>query len=389
MYLVEKFEAPNLTDLKSIHERVLQQGAHVQMDSFEPPEFSTYTRPEANERVSKMLLEIGLKRKRCTVLRTRTAECDGVVPDDFYATSNHPTFVYMDGEWVRVKNLRMDACVVIRDNGAFCTLMRDVRAGERVVVGDGGTRTAVFGLPGSDEGGFAFMKSEVSSERQIQSLIKELALHMREIRKREGRIVFVAGPAIVHTGAVAPFCDLIQKGYVNAVLAGNALAVHDIENALYKTSLGVYTDTGIGAIGGHRNHLAAINRVRFHKSVENAVRSGEVGSGIMRALVLGGIPYALAGSIRDDGPLPDTDVDMLVAQRKYAELLRDADMVLMMGSMLHSIGAANMTPRECKMVCVDINPAVIAKLVDRGSSGVEGIVTDVRLFLEALNRELA
>jgi lysine-ketoglutarate reductase/saccharopine dehydrogenase-like protein (TIGR00300 family) len=184
------------------------------------------------------------------------------------------------------------------------------------------------------------------------------------------------------------FCGLIEKGYVSALLSGNALATHDIENALFGTSLGVNTSTAVAVPHGHRHHLVAINRIRYHGSIKNAVEAGELKSGIMYTLVKHHVPFVLAGSIRDDGPLPDTKMDLIEAQNEYAELVQGANMVIMISTMLHAIGTGNMIPATCKTICVDINPAVVSKLVDRGSTQAMGVVTDAGLFVEGLNREL-
>jgi lysine-ketoglutarate reductase/saccharopine dehydrogenase-like protein (TIGR00300 family) len=212
---------------------------------------------------------------------------------------------------------------------------------------------------------------------------------MREVREAGGRIVVVAGPLIVHTGGVGYFCEIIRQGYVDAVLAGNALAVHDAELAMFGTSLGVDLNSGATVEDGHRNHMRAINAVNSAGGLTKAVESGVLSSGVMYECVRGGVDYVLAGSIRDDGPLVDTVMDLVAAQERYAELLEGASMVVMLASMLHSIGVGNMLPAWVRVVCVDINPAVVTKLADRGSSQTAGIVTDVGLFLHQLARRLA
>lgn len=282
----------------------------------------------------------------------------------------------------------MDGVIIIEDDQATCTLMRNVKQGQQVVISSNGVRIAIEKVPSEREKEFAFMTSEVSSERQVPVLIRKIAKNMKNIRERGGKIVFVAGPGIVHTGGMQAFCDLIEKGYVQAVLSGNALAVHDIENFFFHTSLGVSTDTANPVPGGHVHHLRAINRIRLHGSIKGAVEAGALQSGIMYNLVKYNIPYCLAGSIRDDGPLPDTQMDLIRAQEEYAELVRGADMVIMIATMLHAIGTGNMIPSTTQTICVDINPAVVAKLADRGSTQTVGIVTDAGLFVEMLDREL-
>jgi lysine-ketoglutarate reductase/saccharopine dehydrogenase-like protein (TIGR00300 family) len=231
---------------------------------------------------------------------------------------------------------------------------------------------------------FVFMANDVSSERRVERMVEVVADEMRVIRARDGRIVVVAGPVVVHTGGGQHLGRLIRGGYVQALLAGNAVAVHDVERALYGTSLGVDLSSGIPVHDGHMNHMRAINQIFKCGSLAAAVEKGILREGIFYHCVQGGVPFVLAGSIRDDGPLPDTIMDLIEAQARTAEAIRGADMELMLATMLHGIGVGNMTPSWVKTVCVDINPAVVTKLVDRGSSQAVGIVTDVGLFLRLL-----
>ena len=317
------------------------------------------------------------------------AEQDGVAPDDFCCSTIYPTEIRVDDRWVFVEGQRMDAAIVVDDGTdpprARCTLMRDVRRGDRVVCGEAGVRVRIPD-PSHTEREFAFMSSEVTTERRVEGQIEELALEMRRIRARNGRIVVVAGPVVIHTGGGRHLAALIEQGYVQALLAGNALAVHDIETDLYGTSLGVDLNRGLGVQGGHRHHLTAINRIRAAGSIQAAVEAGTITGGVMYECVKAQVPYALAGSIRDDGPLPDTMMDLVEAQAAYARLIEGADLVLMLSTMLHAIGTGNMTPAGVRLVCVDINPAVATKLADRGSVESTGIVTDVGLFLNLLAR---
>jgi lysine-ketoglutarate reductase/saccharopine dehydrogenase-like protein (TIGR00300 family) len=271
--------------------------------------------------------------------------------------------------------------------GAECALIRDLRRGDRVVTGVGGIRIHV---PPVHRGGeeFAFMSAGVSSERRVELAVDEVAWEMRRVRERAGRIVVVAGPVVIHTGGGAHLARLIRGGYVQALLGGNAIAVHDIEQNLFGTSLGVDLARGVGVHGGHRHHLKAINLVRRHGGIAQAVSAGAITAGVMCECVKACVPFALAGSIRDDGPLPETMMDLLEAQREYARLIAGADIVLMLSSMLHAIGTGNMTPGGVRLICVDISPAVVTKLADRGSLESVGIVTDVGLFLNLLTRRL-
>ena len=319
------------------------------------------------------------------------APSDGVAPEDFCCSTIYPTDILVQSRWVRVAGQRMDAAIVVEQSGddasARCVLPRDLRRGDNVVCGESGVRTQTPSVrPGADD--FAFMSSGASSERRVERQVEELALEMRRARAQGGRIVVVAGPVVVHTGGAPHLAQLVRDGYVQALLGGNAVAVHDMETALYGTSLGVDLQKGAGVRGGHRHHLRTINRVRAAGSIAAAVESGLIGSGIMYECVCANVPFALAGSIRDDGPLPDTEMDLLKAQADYARLLAGADLVLMLATMLHAIGVGNMTPAGVRLACVDINPAVVTKLADRGSVESTGIVTDVGLFLKLLAMRL-
>jgi lysine-ketoglutarate reductase/saccharopine dehydrogenase-like protein (TIGR00300 family) len=318
----------------------------------------------------------------------RPAEKDHCVPDDFYSTTNHRTHVRLRGRWVEVEKQRMDAVIIASGDRAECRKLRDVKAGEPVVCGHEGIRVTPE-FRERDRHGFAFMSNDVSSERRVEGSVARIAQMMRDVRKAGGRIAVVAGPVVVHTGGVEHFAELIRRGYVDVVLAGNALAVHDVEFALSGTSLGIDLAAGAPVEQGHRNHMAAINTINRAGSLRAAVESGVLKSGVMYECVKNGVDYVLAGSIRDDGPLPDTLMDLVEAQERYAEVLtRDVHMVLMLSSMLHSIGVGNMLPSWVRVVCVDINPAVVTKLSDRGSSQTVGVVTDVGLFLHRLAEAL-
>jgi lysine-ketoglutarate reductase/saccharopine dehydrogenase-like protein (TIGR00300 family) len=273
-----------------------------------------------------------------------------------------------------------------------CRLLRDLRAGEQVVVGVEGLR--ILRPQPAREGrearqaDFSFMAAGVSSERRVELVVEQMAWEWRRIRDRGGKVVVVAGPVVIHTGGGAHLAQLVREGYVQALLGGNAIAVHDVEQALMGTSLGVDLQQGLAVHGGHRHHLKAINTIRRCGSLAAAVEQGVLNQGIIHACVRRGVPFVLAGSIRDDGPLPDTEMDLIRAQAAYAQALEGAEMVLMLSSMLHSIGVGNMTPAGVKLVCVDINPAVVTKLSDRGSLESVGVVTDVGLFLSLLVRQL-
>ncbi len=318
----------------------------------------------------------------------KPAEKDRCVPDDFYSTTNHRTHVRLGGRWVEVGRQRMDAVVVAAGGTAECRKLRDIRAGDPVVCGHDGIRVTPE-FRERDRHGFAFMSNDVSSERRVEGSVARIAQMMRDVKKAGGRIAVVAGPVVVHTGGVEHFSEIIRRGFVDVLLAGNAIAVHDIEYALTGTSLGIDLVAGAPVEQGHRNHMAAINTINRAGGNREAVAAGVLKSGVMYACVEQGVEFVLAGSIRDDGPLPDTLMDLVEAQERYAAALAgNVHMVLMLSSMLHSIGVGNMLPSWVRVVCVDINPAVVTKLSDRGSSQTLGVVTDVGLFLHRLAEAL-
>ena len=311
------------------------------------------------------------------------ADRSGCAPEDFYSTTNHQTFVRMNGRWAPVERQRMDAAIVIDDGQASCRKLRDIRAGDLVVCGVRGVKV-VPEFQARDRLGFAFMSNEISSERRVEVGVARIAAMMRDVKKDGDKIAVVAGPVVVHTGGGAYLCDLIRRGHVDVLLAGNALAVHDVEQSLFGTSLGVDLETGRAIEGGHRHHMRAINAIFRAGGLRAAVDANVLRSGVMYECIKRGVPYVLAGSIRDDGPLPDTLMNLVEAQDRYAEALQGVKVVLALSSMLHGIGVGNMLPAWVRLVCVDINPAVVTKLADRGSSQTIGVVTDVGLFLRQL-----
>jgi lysine-ketoglutarate reductase/saccharopine dehydrogenase-like protein (TIGR00300 family) len=317
----------------------------------------------------------------------RTAERDGSVPDDFYSTTNLRTHVRVGGEWLEVERQRMDAVIVVKDGVATCRKLREVRTGDRVVCGLEGIRVTPE-FRERDRGDFAFMANEISSERRVEASVGRIATLMKETRAAGKRIVFVAGPVVVHTGGAAYFTELIRRGWVDVLLAGNALAVHDAELALFGTSLGVDLEAGTPVQGGHRHHMRAINAINRAGGLRPAVESGVLKAGVMVECVRAGVEFVLAGSIRDDGPIVDTITDIVTAQDRYTEALASAGLVIVLSTMLHGIGVGNMLPAWTPVVCVDINPAVVTKLADRGSSQTIGLVTDVGLFLHQLAKRL-
>jgi lysine-ketoglutarate reductase/saccharopine dehydrogenase-like protein (TIGR00300 family) len=339
--------------------------------------------PAALTEVLEELVSLGCRVANVEDAHQVAADRDGCAPEDFYSTTNHQTFVRIGGEWIRVDRQRMDAAIAIEEGRATCRKLRELRRGDRVVCGVNGVKI-VPEFQERDRHGFAFMTNEISSERRVEVGVARIAAMMRAAKDAGERIAFVAGPVVVHTGGGAYFCDLIRHGYVDVLLAGNALAVHDVEQALYGTSLGVDMESGRAIEGGHRHHMRAINAVYRAGGLRAAVDSGVLESGVMYECIRRGVDYVLAGSIRDDGPLPDTVMNLVEAQDRYTEALRGVKLVLVLSTMLHGIGVGNMLPAWVRLVCVDINPAVVTKLADRGSSQTIGIVTDVGLFLRQL-----
>ncbi len=319
-------------------------------------------------------------------------EQDGVFPDGFYSTTNLATRVRLSGRWVDVDNPEMDCGLIVEFDGETPTRvhtlpMADVRAGMQVVTGADGIKVEI---PTSDDtaGAFGFMESDVSSEKPQAVLVRQVADGMREAKAEGKKVLWVGGPGVVHTGAAPAMVALVQAGYVDVLFAGNALATHDIESALYGTSLGVDLAMGHGVEHGHEHHIRALNTIRKLGSIKAAVEAGVLTSGIMHALVTNDKDFVLVGSVRDDGPLPDVYTDVIDGQRAMRGKLTDVGFCLMVATMLHSVATGNILPAAIPLVCVDINPATVTKLADRGSSHARGIVTDVGLFLEQLAVEL-
>lgn len=310
----------------------------------------------------------------------KESPADGVVPPDFYSSTNHKTQVRLNDSWVNVEKIRMDGVIVVSDHKAVVKKFRDVKKGEKIVCGLTGINVKPEFVE-RDRAIFTFMSGDVSTERQVRLAVDQVADLIRDKNKK---VVVVSGPVVVHTGGNRDLASLIENGYVQVLLSGNALAVHDIETALYDTSLGINNKSGKPVEMGHRNHLRAINEVRRAGSIENLINEGLLKSGVMYSVIKTGIPFSLAGSLRDDGPLPETITDMNDAQEDHTKLLKDVDIVIMLSSMLHSIAVGNMIPARVLTICVDINPSVVTKLKDRGSMQTIGIVTDVGLFLYLL-----
>ncbi|GAB2680299.1 ornithine cyclodeaminase, nickel-pincer nucleotide-dependent [Thalassiella azotivora] len=324
---------------------------------------------------------------------TREVDADGVFPADFYSTTNLATQVRLQGRWVDVQHPEMDCGLLVTGEGPTLAVrtvpVSDAKVGDRIVCGFGGVRIvqAAMERPDEDEV-FEFMNSEVSSEKPQALLVRQIAQEMRDCKAAGKRVLWVAGPAVVHTGASPAMVALVRAGYVDVLFGGNAIATHDIESAIYGTSLGVDLTKGRGVEHGHEHHIRAINAVRRSGSIARAVADGVVTGGVMHALVEEGKDFVLVGSVRDDGPLPDVHTDVIEGQRAMRAQLEGVGFAIMVATMLHSVATGNILPASVPLVCVDINPATVTKLADRGSSQARGIVTDIGLFLEQLADEL-
>jgi len=396
--------------MEQIFDKVVESNGRFEVEQFRigrtngDPSFlrlrvETPTRHQM-EHVLAQLLAIGCSPAETGDAALGLVERDRCAPEDFYSTSNHHTSVRVNGEFIEVRNQRMDAMIVVTNAGtnaargkdtanpeAICRRLRDLKAGDMVVTGMRGIRVTPEAKE-RDRLAFAFMSNEISSERQVETAVRQTAALARQTKEAGKTIVAVAGPVVVHTGGVAGLSRLIRGHWVDAVLSGNALGVHDIESALFGTSLGIRLADGRQAEHGHRNHMRAINAIYHAGGIAGAVESGRLQSGVMYECVRNNVPFVLAGSLRDDGPLPETITDMNLAQDAYAAVLKSAGLVICLGSMLHSIATGNMLPSWVRIVCVDINPAVATKVSDRGTGQAVGVVTDVGLFLELLSREL-
>lgn len=336
------------------------------------------------------LSEIGAVIVEIKEVELKESGKDKTLPEDFYSTTNHPTYIRYNEKWIEVEEIEMDCMIVVdpKQEKANCLPISKIKKGNLVVVGREGIKVVPPERPRGKKGVFEFMSSEASSEKPVRSIIEKIASSIREIKEKGGKIAIVAGPAIIHTGSAPLLARMIREGIIDVLFAGNALATHDIENALYGTSLGVCTKSGDAVVRGHRHHIYAINEINKAGSIKEAVEQGILTSGIMYECVKNDVPFVLAGSIRDDGPLPDVITDVIEAQDEMRKYAQNVDMVIMIATMLHSIAVGNILPSAVKSICVDINPATVTKLADRGSAQVVSIVTDVGAFLPVLYENL-
>jgi lysine-ketoglutarate reductase/saccharopine dehydrogenase-like protein (TIGR00300 family) len=380
--------------MSAILDLIIRSGGQFDIKSFEMGHINTEptrttievsaSKPQLLEHIISQLHLHGCVVKEDFPITMEPAPKDSCAPDDFYSTTNHSTEIRLDGRWIPVEDQRMDALIVVDGSQARCVKIRELRKGMNVVTGLSGIRV----LPQFKERArsvFEFMSGDVSTEKKVELAVGEVA---SMLRSGKYRTVVVAGPVVVHTGGSKSLCSIIRGGYIQGMLSGNALAVHDIEQTLFGTSLGVDTNTGMPVEQGHKNHMRAINTIFKYGGIKSMISRGALRKGIMYQLHKSGVPYVLAGSLRDDGPLPETINNMTKAQEEYAKMLKEADIVLMLASMLHSIAAGNMLPSRVRTICVDINPSVVTKLADRGSAQAVGVVTDVGLFLHLLAGKL-
>ena len=388
--------------LSRVLDDVREYGGDYTMDRFkvghdsQDPSHATITvAAEDDEALQRMLMRLqthGVNLVHPGEAVTDQAELDGVFPDGFYSTTNLETRVRIGGRWVTVENPEMDCGLVVQgegpDLGVRTIPMSDVRAGMRIVCGATGLKVTPIASRDAGES-FGFMESEVSSEKPQALLVRQVAEGMRQAKAEGKKVLWVGGPGVVHTGAAAAMVSLVEAGFVDVLFAGNALATHDIEAALYGTSLGVDLAQGRGVEHGHEHHIRALNTIRKAGSIRAAVNQGVLTGGIMHALVKNGKEFVLVGSVRDDGPLPDVYTDVLEGQRAMRAHVEGAGYCLMVATMLHAVATGNILPASVPLACVDINPATVTKLADRGSSQARGIVTDVGLFLEQLALQLA
>ena len=383
--------------LPKIMDTILDMGASYNIEDIKignKKEESSYARlcisAEDDEIMSKILEKV--TKQGATLLKEENVTLgesvkDQTMPDAFYSTTNLKTDILLDGEWIAVGDTAMDCGIVVNTENktAKCLKISQIKKGDKIVLGYMGVRVHPL-KKHEDKQVFSFMGSEVSSEKPKSLVIKKIAKRMIEMKKNnEGKILFVLGPAVVHTKSREAFSKLIELGYVDYMFAGNALATHDIEAALYGTSLGVSLEDGTPITGGHSHHLRAINKVNQCGSIRNAVESGIVSNGIMHTCIKNNVDFVLAGSIRDDGPLPEVIRNSVEAQCEMKKRInKDVQMTIMVASMLHSIAVGNLLPAYVETICVDINPAVVTKLADRGSFQTIGLVTDIEAFMRDL-----
>ncbi|OGL40845.1 MAG: TIGR00300 family protein [Candidatus Schekmanbacteria bacterium GWA2_38_11] len=342
------------------------------------------------ENILARILKLGAMPIEETEAKLKDAEQDGIFPDDFHITTNLSTKVRISGKWLTVQNICMDSGIAVTPDlkKAYCIKMNDLKKGDKIVVGYEGVKVSPETRV-KHRGIFEFMGSSISPEKSKWLMIKNLAEGMKNIKnKREGKILFVCGPAVIHTGARKHLEMLINEGYVDVLFSGNGFATHDIEASLFGTSLGVSIKEGIQTKKGHEHHIRTINTIRKAGGIKQAVKQGILREGILHSCIKNNVDLVLTGSIRDDGPLPEVITDMKEAQTAMREKIKGVVLSIMIASMLHSIAVGNILPASVTTVCVDMNPEVVTKLSDRGSFHAIGLVTDAELFLRELTNYL-
>jgi lysine-ketoglutarate reductase/saccharopine dehydrogenase-like protein (TIGR00300 family) len=356
----------------------------------------SYARMEISAETPEQLTKLISELRRLGVIVTGETEATlqtvtkvKVAPEGFYSTTNHPTWVHCLDSWISVDNMKMDALISIdtKNKTAKCVTQGKLLPGDTVVVGEEGVRVEFPERP-REIGVFEFMGGDVSSERPSKTLIRQIAKELLWVKSTGKKVALVGGPAIIHTGASESVAAMIREGYIDILFAGNALATHDLEYSIFGTSLGMDLKTGELVSGGHRHHLYTINKIMDAGSIRAAVESGLVKSGIMYECIKNNAPYVLAGSIRDDGPLPDVIQNSMEAQDAMRKYIPELGMVLMVATLLHSVAVGNLLPSHVKTICVDINPASVTKLMDRGTSQAIGMVSDAGTFMPLLLEEL-
>jgi lysine-ketoglutarate reductase/saccharopine dehydrogenase-like protein (TIGR00300 family) len=323
------------------------------------------------------------------------APADGIFPEDFYATTHLPTQVRLRGEWVDVEGTEMDLGIFVDPKKAIVRTvpMGAVKRGELIVTGREGIRVIPLQRP-RDRDIFGFMESQVSAERPHRHVIHDVARRMRSMREgfRRGqlgsKVLMAGGPAIIHAGGRDALTWMIEEGFIHVLFCGNALPAHDMEVELYGTSLGYGHQAGRAVPHGHEHHLRTINRIRAIGSIKAAVESGVIKGGIMAACINNHVQVVMAGTIRDDGPLPGVITDSVMAQDAMRAAIPGVGLALLVASTLHAVATGNLLPATIPSVCVDVNPAVPTKLADRGSFQAVGLVMDAASFLRELAREL-
>jgi lysine-ketoglutarate reductase/saccharopine dehydrogenase-like protein (TIGR00300 family) len=383
--------------LKKVFDRVVEEGGEFEVLDFQVGRTNdaassarlAVKAPDAHvlDRILEGLAYLGASQAEVADARFAPAEADGILPDEFYSTTNYDTTVRIAGKWEAARDQKMDSALVMRGGAPTCVKQGLVKKGEQVALRGTGIRVQPPERS-RDFSVFGFMSNDVSAEINKGIAIQGTAREMRRAREAGEKIVVVAGPAIVHSGGDVPLARLVREGWVDVILTGNAFATHDVEKAILRTSLGICQMSGRAVEGGSRNHLYAINAVNRTGGIRQAVETGLVSSGVMYEVVRKRVPFVLAGSIRDDGPLLDVITNTVEAQKAYLEALKGAGVCLMLASALHSIAVGNLLPARVRTVCVDMTESVPVKLSNRGTLQAIGLVTDVGYFLERLASEL-